>query len=119
MATIERFLAEQRIHLGYFIAFGGFSNVELDYFNVRSKKYEPRRIEKQLEVVSLLGNIALDQGKPKIHAHCIVADEDDGTYGGHLGKGTVKPVLEVFLTAIDGELERVEDATRQLHILQV
>ena len=119
LSTLERFLAEQRIHLGYFIAFGGFSGVELDYFNVRSKKYEKRQLEKQLEVVSLLGNIALAEGKPKIHAHCIVADEDDETYGGHLGKGTVKPILEVFLTAIDGELERVEDKARGVHILQV
>jgi uncharacterized protein len=119
LSTIEQFLAAQRIHLGYFIAFGGFAGVELDYFNVRSKRYEQRRIDKQLEVVSLLGNIALSAGKPKIHAHCIVADEDDETYGGHLGSGTVKPLLEVFLTAIDGELARVEDKQRGVHILQV
>jgi predicted DNA-binding protein with PD1-like motif len=119
ITTLEGWLAEQQIHLGYFVAFGGFEGVQLQYFNIHSRQYEKRNADQQLEVVSLLGNIALQDGRPKIHAHCIVADEHDQTYGGHLGSGIVKPVLEVFLTAIDGTLERVEDKDRHLHILQV
>jgi predicted DNA-binding protein with PD1-like motif len=119
LATLERFLADQQIRLGYFIAFGGFSRVELQYFNIRTKAYQTRTIDKQLEVVSLLGNIAVQDGRPKIHAHCIVGDEHEETYGGHLKSGTVKPLLEVFLTAIEGELERVEDAARGVHVLRV
>jgi predicted DNA-binding protein with PD1-like motif len=119
LETLEQFLAAHHIRLGYFIAFGGFSGVELDYFNVRTRKYQKRRIDKQLEVVSLLGNVALQAGTPKIHAHCVVGDEHDQTYGGHLGLGTVKPLLEVFLAAIDGELERVEDTARGVHVLKI
>jgi hypothetical protein len=119
ISTLEGWLAEQQIHLGYFIAFGGFERVRLEYFNVRTREYQQRDIDHQLEVVSLLGNIALQDGRPKIHAHCIVGDERDQTYGGHLGSGVVRPILEVFLTAIDGALERVEDPDRHLYILQV
>ena len=119
IATLEGWLASQRVHLGSFVAFGGFERVQLEYFNIRTREYQKRDVDHQLEVVSLLGNVALQDGKPKIHAHCIVADERDETYGGHLGSGVVKPILEVFLTAIDGELERVEDPDRKLHILQV
>ncbi len=119
LGTLEQFLAAQQIRLGYFLAFGGFSRVELDYFNIHTKQYQKRTIGRQLEVVSLLGNVAMQEGRPKIHAHCIVADEHDTTYGGHLGRGEVKPLLEIFLTAIDGELERVEDKERNLHILQL
>jgi uncharacterized protein len=119
ISVLESWLAAQRIHLGYFIAFGGFERVRLEYFNIRTREYQKRDLDHQLEVVSLLGNIALQDGRPKIHAHCVVADERDQTFGGHLGSGVVKPVLEVFLTAIDGALERVKDEQRKLHILQV
>jgi predicted DNA-binding protein with PD1-like motif len=119
IGTLERFLEEQRIRLGYFIAFGGFSAVELRYFNVRTRQYQTRPIDKQLEVVSLLGNIAVMDGRPKIHAHCVVSDEREETFGGHLGKGVVKPLLEVFLTAIDGELTRVHDEATGTAILQL
>jgi uncharacterized protein len=119
VGTLEAWLLEQNIRLGYFVAFGGFARVQLQYFNIRTREYQRRDLDHQLEVVSLLGNIAMQDGRPTIHAHCIVADERDQTYGGHLGSGVVKPILEVFLTAIDGELERVEDKDRNLHILQV
>ncbi len=119
LAIIERFLAEQDIRLGHFLAFGGFSGVALQYFNVSTERYETRQIDEQLEVVSLLGNIALMEGKPKVHAHCVVGDRHERTYGGHLKSGTVKPLLEVFLTAIDGELERVEDKETGTAVLRL
>ncbi len=106
LATITTYLKQRRIAAGRLSAIGGFRYAELYYFNVHSKQYERQKIEKQVEVVSLIGNIALLDGAPHIHAHISISDQEYRTYSGHLGEGIVEPALEVFLTQITGPLVR-------------
>ena len=54
-----------------------------------------------------------------VHAHTTVGDEDFQTYSGHLAEGTVKPLLEVFVTPFPGELRRVHDPQRNLELLDL
>jgi len=70
-----------------------------------------------VEVASLLGNIGREGEEPLIHAHTVVADAEARTYSGHLGKGYVRPTLEVFLTRFEGEIRRRKDAATGLPLL--
>ena len=117
LATMRRFLEEQDIRAGYFLAWGGFSRLTLRYYRVARQDYKERPLDMQVEVVSLLGNIGRKDGEPIIHAHTTVGDEDFQTYSGHLAEGTVKPFLEVVVTPFPGELRRVHDAGRNLDML--
>jgi len=109
LATMTTYLEQHRIASGRFSAIGGFRHVELGYFNTLSNRAEFMEMDKQVEVVSLIGNIALLEGKPHIHAHVSVSDQGYQAYSGHLGEGVVEPTLEVFLTQFTSPLIREKD----------
>ncbi len=119
MERMRVFLVDRDIRAGYFLAWGGFSELTLKYYRVDERDYKERKIAAQVEVVSLLGNIARLDGEPIIHAHTTVGDEEYRTYSGHLGEGRVRPLLEVFVTPFPGELRRVRDQERNLSLLDL
>jgi predicted DNA-binding protein with PD1-like motif len=54
----------------------------------------------------LIGNVTEYQGKPKIHAHCVVGHRDGRTSGGHLLEGRVRPTLELLICELASTLQR-------------
>jgi predicted DNA-binding protein with PD1-like motif len=79
-------------------AVGGFSRVTLGYFDRAAKDYQPIPIEEQVEVLSLLGDIAHEDEQRVLHVHCTVGLRDGTTRGGHLLSASVWPTLEVIVT---------------------
>ena len=55
-------------------------------------------IAEQVEVLSLLGDIAHEDGKRVVNVHCVVGLRDGTTRGGHLLEARVWPTLEVIVT---------------------
>lgn len=117
MATLLDFVGREDIRGGYFLAFGGFCRVRLCYFDVDDKQFKAHDVDEQVEVVSLLGNVARDNGKPIIHMHAAVSDAQSHTSSGHLAEGIVRPTLEVFLTRFAGEIHREKDPNTGLELL--
>ena len=82
-----------------FKAIGAFERATLGYFDIESQEYEKIPINEQVEVVSLIGDVATgEDGEPQVHAHCVVAKRDGTAHGGHLLEAFVRPTLEVILT---------------------
>ena len=53
-------------------AVGGFSSVTLGYFERANKAYKRIPIDQQVEVLSMIGDIAHEDGKRAVHVHCVV-----------------------------------------------
>lgn len=121
VASIRQFLVAHDILAGYFVAWGAFSRLRLVYNRPTESGYQQdtRTLEKQLEVASLLGNIACSEGQPVVHAHLTVGDEEFRTYSGHMAEGIVRPMLEVFVTPFPGQLRRTWDDARRLAVLDL
>jgi uncharacterized protein len=98
---------------------GAFAAVTLGFFDHARRDYRRRVIREQVEVVSLIGNIASDRGEPRVHAHVVVARSDGGALGGHLLGGTVDPTLEVTLVEAPGVLRRKTDAATGLALIDL
>lgn len=92
---------------------GAFAGVTLGFFDHARRDYRRRVIREQVEVVSLIGNIALDRGEPRVHAHIVVARADGGALGGHLLGGSVEPTLEVTLVEAPATLQRKTDPSHR------
>ena len=116
-AVLQRFAEEQKIVAAELRGIGGFRSVTLAYFERATMTYEPRPLAEQVEVVSLLGNVTLAGGKPKVHAHCVIGLKDGSTMGGHLLAAEVWPTLELFVTAYSQPLERKHDPETKLPLL--
>jgi predicted DNA-binding protein with PD1-like motif len=76
-------------------------------------------MEEQVEVLSLVGDIALNQGKPKVHAHGVVGKSDGSAHGGHILRARVWPTLEVVLTESPERLCRATDQETGLALIDL
>lgn len=98
MAGLLRFAAERRLAGAHFTAIGAFERVTLGFFEPENKDYRRIPIDEQVELMSLVGNIARDdRGEPRVHAHVVVGKSDGTAHGGHLLEAHVRPTLEVVL----------------------
>ena len=114
---IERFAQENGLGGAHFSGIGAFSDVTLGYFAWEGKEYERIPIREQVEVASLNGDVALQDGEPQVHAHLVVGDRRGKAHAGHLLEGHVRPTLEVILTETPAELRKVVDEETGLALI--
>ncbi|HWB86711.1 MAG TPA: PPC domain-containing DNA-binding protein [Bryobacteraceae bacterium] len=119
ISTLTGFAKEHRISSAHFTAIGAFSSATLGYFDWQKKEYLKNQVDEQVEVVSLIGDIALDEGNPKVHAHVVVGKKDGKAMGGHLLEARVRPTLELVLEESPEELQRKFDPESGLALIKV
>lgn len=107
LASLTRFCAQENITLGRIEAIGAVKKAALGYYDQDQKTYRYFEIDRHLEILNLTGNISLKEGKPFVHAHVTLADDQGRAYGGHLIPGTPIFACEVVIQAFDGpEMQR-------------
>ncbi len=99
-------------------AIGAFSDATLGYFDLEKKEYEEIPVEEQVEVLSLVGDLALNRGEPQLHAHVVLGRRDGTTKGGHLLEGHVCPTLEVVLVESPEHLRKETDEETGLALIR-
>ena len=87
MASLVRLATERRLKATQFTAIGAFARLVVAYFDWESKEYRPIPINEQVEVLSLIGDISAENGKPRVHSHVVVGKADGTAHGGHLIEG--------------------------------
>ena len=118
VAALTAFAAKEQVAAAHFTAIGAFSEVTLGYFERARKDYKRIVVAEQVEVLSLIGDVALDAaGKPKLHAHVVVGRSDGSTRGGHLLEGRVWPTLEVILVESPRYLRKRDDPETGLALI--
>ena len=90
------------IHLGRVEAIGAVKKARLCFYNQQERKYDFFKIEENLEITALIGNISMRDGEPMVHAHITLADAQGRTYGGHLAPGTVVFACEFSIDVYKG-----------------
>jgi len=73
----------------------------------------------QVEVLSLVGDIALKDNMPQVHAHAVVGKSDGTAHGGHVIEAHVWPTLEVILTESPKHLRRKTDSETGLALIDL
>jgi predicted DNA-binding protein with PD1-like motif len=96
---LSDFATEQKLSAASFKAVGALSSVRLGWYNLDSKKYDVSvTLDEQVELLSLIGDVALKDGKPLVHSHMVVGRQDGTAHGGHLLEAHIRPTCEVVLT---------------------
>ena len=108
MGELQRFVEEQNVMAAFFHGLGGFQHATVGFYNLANKQYEPIEIDQQAELLSLNGNVAIYDGKPKLHIHVSLGRRDGSAIGGHLLQATVRPTLEIVLDELAGNLHRTD-----------
>jgi predicted DNA-binding protein with PD1-like motif len=114
---LKAFAREANLIGSHFTAIGAFSDVALGFFDPDACRYHTTPIREQVEVLSLLGNVAQHRGEPKVHAHAVVGKRDGTAHGGHLLAAHVRPSLEVIVQELPRHLWReTDEATGQARL---
>ena len=119
MQEISEFARNHKLSGSHFTAIGAFCDVTLGYFDRDEKQYKEILLHEQVEVLSLVGDVALKNGAPKVHAHFVVGKSDGTAHGGHLLRAHVWPTLEVVLAESPEHLRRMSDDETGLALIQV
>jgi uncharacterized protein len=119
MECLQAFAKQQHISAAQITAIGAFENLVLKYFDWNSKKYLSNKVDEQVEVASLVGDVAIaPSGEPSLHLHLVVGRRDGTALAGHLGSGTVRPTLEVVVTESPTYLQKVKDPISGLALIR-
>ena len=114
---LTAFAKTQQVGGAHFTAIGAFSEVTLGYFDRTARDYKKIPLREQVEVLSLIGDVALDRGEPKVHAHVVVGRADGEARGGHLLSARVWPTLEVVLVESPRHLRKRHDPETGLALI--
>ncbi len=98
-------------------AIGACRGATLGYFDPETLKYRSTRFDEQMELLSLIGDIATKDGKPALHAHLVLGRKDSSAIGGHLQKLEVFPTMEIVLTETPAHLRKRIDPQTGLALI--
>lgn len=102
-----------------FKGIGAFRDVSLGYFDWERKEYAEVVLGEQVEVLSLIGDVATKGGEPKVHAHVVVGKRDATAHGGHLLRAHVRPTLELIVDESPAHLRKRYDEKTGLALIDL
>ena len=118
MSNLTAFAKQASLGAAHLTAIGAFHDATLGYFDWEKKEYQQIAIDEQVEVLSLIGDVALKDGEPAVHAHVILGRRDGSTRGGHLIEAHVRPTLEVTLVDSPTQLRKAYDPESGLALIR-
>src|SRR5438477_2538548 len=109
MQGLLAFARKHKLVAGHLTGIGAISHAVIGYFDPRRKTYLRNHEKGQAEVLSLTGNLALYDNEPFFHVHIALGRRDGSARGGHLFEATVRPTVELVLTAYARPVRRKTD----------
>ena len=123
---LTRFIAEQKISPAQLTAIGATiigsdaTSSVLLYFDWDKRDYLRIPVTEQVEVASLIGDVAEDPaGHSALHIHLVIGKRDGTAMAGHLGEAHVPPTLEVIVTESPAHLRKTKDPESGLALIQI
>jgi predicted DNA-binding protein with PD1-like motif len=118
MAALKSFAAKEGLTAAQITGIGAFSGLVLQYFDWDKKDYEAIPVGEQVEVASLIGDIAQSEDGPALHVHLVVGRRDGTALAGHLAEGHVRPTLELVIRELPAHLRRTHDPESGLALIR-
>jgi predicted DNA-binding protein with PD1-like motif len=106
---LKELCRKENIRLGSLIGLGASDHVSIGLFDDKTKVYDEKTLDRPMEITSLVGNITTMNGEPYLHCHINVCDGEMRIYGGHMTECRISVTGEIFVTPLDGTVERKRD----------
>ena len=120
LSSLKSFARTEHLAGSSFKAIGALSAVELGWLNWETRKYETAvKLQEQVELLSLIGDIALKDDEPQVHAHLVISRQDGTAHGGHLLSATVRPTCEIVITESPQHLQKEIDPVSGIALIRL
>jgi uncharacterized protein len=101
MSGMTEFAEKNNIKLSEVRGLGGISSAVVSAYDPEKGAFKRFNIDQKGELVSLQGEITVQNGKPSFHAHVVFAMVDGTMHGGHLVEAHISPVANLFVSEYD------------------
>jgi uncharacterized protein len=110
VASILAACQEHELDSALVSGIGAVKEVEIGAYDLDSRRYLVTRPGGTWELLSLLGNVALDaEDHRMLHAHVVLGDAEGRILGGHLFRATCAVTLELVLQEVFPAIRRAPD----------
>ena len=106
ISALKQFCAENKIQAATIQGIGAGENLNIGFFNTKTKQYEVKNIKDCVEITSLTGNVTMKNNEPFIHLHINTSDSFHSVSGGHLLSGEIALTGEIFIRPLNTRLNR-------------
>ena len=117
LSGLTDFAIKYNVSNAHFTGIGAVSSATTAWLDLDKKLYHPTVTREQVEVLSLIGDIAAFNTKPVVHMHAILGHKDGATTGGHVWELNVNPTVEIFLTANTTPLNKRPDPASGIKLI--
>ncbi len=118
MSQVKEVAKKENIKLGSISALGSVNDFTVGVFDIEEKKFYSNHFTGVFEISSLFGTITTKDGEYYGHIHMNVGDKEGHVLGGHLIEGNIAATCELFITILDGNIEREYDDEYEMNILK-
>lgn len=119
IASLTSLAEKEKIQSGFLFGLGAVANPKLGYYDLKTKEYQSETFGGEFEIVNLTGNIAQLEGKPFIHAHMTISDEECRAFAGHLFSAQIHATGEVTIIDFGLPVSRKLDQQIGLKLLDL
>ncbi|WP_297512583.1 PPC domain-containing DNA-binding protein [Thermococcus sp.] len=99
---VNRFAKEKGIKTAIVKGIGSLRNPVVGYYSEEIKDYKRIELFGTFELLTLLGNVSIKDGRPFAHLHVILGNASGDVFGGHLMRGEVF-VAELYVQELLGK----------------
>lgn len=116
ISTLTEFCEETKITAGTIQGIGAINLLTLGCFDLETQKYKEKTYRGSMELTNLVGNISVQDYKTYLHCHIMASDSSYNSFGGHLISATISLTGEIFVTVLDGKINRNYDSRIGLNV---
>lgn len=118
--TIVRVCELENISTASFSGIGGCGEITVGTYNIEKHDYNTEHKTGTFEMLSINGNVTLNQEKPFVHAHAMFSyidkNGDIKLIGGHLKQAVISLTGEIVLNPVNAKIKRVKDKETGLNV---
>ncbi len=119
LESLTRLLESEGIGYAAMSGLGAVRQIELGYYDQERQDYDRHQLGEQMELLSLIGNATMRDGRPALHIHASLARRDLSAIGGHVFAAVANPTMEIWLRREAAVVERDYDDATHLALMQL
>ncbi len=117
--ALKEIALKEHIQLGEVRALGATDDLTVGCYDVATKTYHKNHFTQPMEITMLYGNLSTMNGDYYAHLHVTAADEAGHVVGGHLNEARISATCEMFITVLEGTVDRFFDEETGLNLFQL
>ena len=105
-SSIKKIFKKEDFKFGWVSGIGAVCNIEIGFYDIKTKEYVRKKIKEDHELLSMMGNITFVDNDYFVHTHVNLGAENFKSFGGHLFEAQISLTGEFKIDVLDWRIDR-------------